>query len=217
MEFIEYFSGLATFLATQPLLALAILAIFVGVLGGMLRRPAPRIGGFLRGMSNLGLVAALLLTIAQVTRFTTDKDFALPQFGMPRQSVEGNETRVPISDDGHFWITARVNGVEQQFLVDTGATVTAVSPQTAELAGIESKPIRQSVLMRTANGVVQAEVATIDELSFGNVVARDLDTVVAPGLGDANVIGMNFLSRLASWRVEGGTLILVPHHPQTVS
>jgi aspartyl protease family protein len=39
--------------------------------------------------------------------------------------------------------------------------------------------------------------------------------VIAPGLGETNVIGMNLLSRLASWRVEDGTLILVPHHPQT--
>src|SRR3546814_10020016 len=28
----------------------------------------------------------VLLTIAQVTRFTTDRDFALPQLGLPRQS-----------------------------------------------------------------------------------------------------------------------------------
>jgi len=211
------FSELGEFLVGQPLLALALVAILIGVLGGMLRRALPRLGAFLRGVSNLGLVAALLLTIAQVTRFTTDRDFALPQLGMPRQSVEGNETRVPISDDGHFWISAEVNGVEQQFLVDTGATITAISPRTAELSAVTSKGIPHSVLMRTANGVVQAEVARIDELSFGNVVARDLDAVVAPGLGDANVIGMNLLSRLASWRVEGGTLILVPHHPQAES
>ena len=50
----------------------------------------------------------------------------------------------------------------------------------------------------------------------GNVVARGLDTVIAPGLGNTNVIGMNLLSRLASWRVEGQTLILVPNNPQPV-
>jgi aspartyl protease family protein len=72
-------------------------------------------------------------------------------------------------------------------------------------------------MMRTANGTIQAELVTVEELRFGNVVARDLDAVVAPGLGEANVIGMNLLSRLASWRVEGRTLILVPHHPQDVS
>jgi aspartyl protease family protein len=28
---------------------------------------------------------------------------------------------------------------------------------------------------------------------------------------------MNFLSKLQSWRVEGQTLVLVPHHPQHVA
>lgn len=216
MHMADYISDLAAFLASQPLLALAIAAIFVSALGGMIGRAMPRTGALLRGVSNLGLVAALLLTIAQVTRFTTSSDFAFPQFGMPQQTVEGNETHVPLSDDGHFWITAEVNGIEQRFLVDTGATITAISPRTADLSAVEPKPIRQSVAMRTANGIVQAELATIGELRLGNIVARDLDAVVAPGLGDANVIGMNFLSRLASWRVEGKTLILVPNNPQPV-
>jgi aspartyl protease family protein len=206
--------GLITFLTNQPLLALAIASILVATLGGMLRRASPLLGGFVRGVGNLGLVAALLLTIAQVTRFTTGNDFALPQLGMPDQSVEGGETRVPMDRDGHFWITASVNGAKRRFLVDTGATLTAVSPSTAQAGQLKEKALSQAVLMRTANGTVQAQLTTIDELRFGSVVARDLDAVVAPGLGEANVIGMNLLSRLASWRVEGRTLILVPHHPQ---
>ncbi|GGN47994.1 hypothetical protein GCM10011349_17020 [Novosphingobium indicum] len=210
------FSEIMAYLAEQPLLALAIAAIFVTVLGGMMRRGAPILGGFLRGVGNLGLLAALLLTIAQVTRFTTGNDLALPQLGMPRQSVEGAETRVPMQADGHFWIRAAVNGVERDFLVDTGATLTALSPRTASDAEIRQNPMNRSVMMRTANGTIRAQLGTIDELRMGNIVARDLDAVVAPGLGDANVIGMNLLSRLASWRVEGKTLILVPHHPQPV-
>jgi aspartyl protease family protein len=47
-------------------------------------------------------------------------------------------------------------------------------------------------------------------LHFGNVTARGLDAIIAPGLGQTNVVGMNLLSRLASWRVEGNTMILVP-------
>jgi aspartyl protease family protein len=211
------FAGLIEFLARQPLLALAIAAIFVSTIGGMLRRPLPIFGGFVRGIGNLGLIAALLLTIAQVTRFTTSSDVALPQFGMPSQTVEGGETRVPMGRDGHFWLNATINGVERRFLVDTGATLTAISPSTASEAELEPKPLSQAVMMRTANGTIQAELVTVKELRFGNVVARDLDAVVAPGLGDANVIGMNLLSRLASWRVEGRTLILVPNHPQEVS
>ena len=182
----------------------------------MVRLAAPTLGRLLQGIGNLGLVAALLLTIVQVARFTTGTDLALPQLGLPEQTVSGGETRIPMSNDGHFWLRARVNETPRRFLVDTGATLTAVSPATAELAGVSAGPLQQSVILKTANGAIRAELGTIDELRFGNIVARDLDTVVAPGLGETNVIGMNFLSRLASWRVEGRTLILVPNHPQPV-
>lgn len=210
-------SQILNFLAGQPLLALAVTGIAASMLGGLLRRPAPMLGGFVRGLGNLGLLAAMLLTIAQVTRLTTGTDFAFPQLGIERQTVEGGETRVPMQSDGHFWINASVNGVKRDFLVDTGATLTAISPATAEAAQLKANALNRSVLMRTANGTVEARLATIDELRIGSVVARELDAVVAPGIGDTNVIGMNLLSRLASWRVEGRTLILVPHHPQPVS
>jgi aspartyl protease family protein len=70
------------------------------------------------------------------------------------------------------------------------------------------------VILHTANGAATAETGAIDELRVGNIVARNLRVVTAPGLGELNVLGMNFLSKLQSWRVEGRTLILVPHHPQ---
>lgn len=202
------------FLAGQPLLALAMAAIVVTVIGGMLRRPLPLLGGFVRGLGNLGLLAAMLLTIAQATRLTTGVDFSAPQLGFERQSVSGGETRVPMGEDGHFWVRATINGVKRDFLVDTGATLTAIAPATADAARLKANPLNRTVLMNTANGTVEAKLATIDELRIGSVVARQIDAVVAPGLGETNVIGMNLLSRLASWRVEGRTLILVPHHPQ---
>jgi aspartyl protease family protein len=68
--------------------------------------------------------------------------------------------------------------------------------------------------LQTANGAAAAETGKVDEIRIGNIVARDLRIVSSPGLGDLDVIGMNFLSKLQSWRVEGRTLILVPHHPQ---
>ena len=205
------------FLAEQPLLALAMVAIFVTTLGGMIRRALPRTGGLVQGLGNLGLVAALLLTIAQFARFTTGSDLALPQIGMPEQRVAGGETRIPMSRDGHFWLEASINGVPRRFLIDTGATLTAISPDTATAAAVPQQAMRQTVTLRTANGNIRAELATIGELRFGNIVARDLDAVIAPGMGETNVIGMNLLSRLASWRVEQQTLVLVPNHPQNAS
>ena len=205
---------LTHFLYEQPLLSLAMVAILLVTLGGMILRAAPRTGRLLRGLGKIGLTGALLLTIAQVARFTSGTDLALPQIGMPAQSVSGGETRIAMSRDGHFWITAKVNDVQRRFLVDTGATLTAVSEATAQAADITAQPIQGSITLNTANGSIEAELATISSLRFGNVIARDLDAVIAPNIGETNVIGMNLLSRLASWRVEGRTMILVPHNPQ---
>lgn len=198
------------YISRQPLLALAMLAILLAVGGGMLRGALPKTAALLRGLGNFGLVAALLLTIAQVTRFTTGNDLALPQVGMPTQSISGGETRIEMDRDGHFWITANLNGSSHRFLVDTGATLTAISERTAIDAQVPKKSLRQTMQLRTANGTIEAELVSLDELRFGNIAARDLDAVVAPGLGDTNVLGMNFLSRLHGWRVEGRTLVLVP-------
>ncbi len=209
-------NDLIAFLAQQPLLLLAISAILVSVLGGMLLGVVPWLGRFLRGVGNLGLVAALLLTVAQAARMSSSSDVALTWAGMQKQEVAGDTTRIPLSPDGHFWINAQVNGEQRRFLVDTGATLTAISSSTALAAGVEPGPMDRGLILQTANGAVAAQTAVIGELRFGNIVARDLDAVITPGMGETNVIGMNLLSRLAGWRVEGRTLILTPKNPQVV-
>jgi aspartyl protease family protein len=119
-----------------------------------------------------------------------------------------------MAPDGHFWIRASIDGVRRRFLIDTGATLTAISRDTADDAGIAPAPLRQPVVLKTANGSTETQLATIGELRVGNAVARNMDAVIVPGTEDINILGMNFLSRLASWRVQGRTMILVPHHPQ---
>lgn len=130
------------------------------------------------------------------------------------EQVTGKETRVRMSPDGHFWVTVRFGDTTRRMLVDSGATVTALSADSASDAGLDVQQPAFPILIRTANGTIHAQTSTIDEMRLGNVVARALPVVVSPAFGDVDVLGMNFLSRLQSWRVEGNTLILVPHHPQ---
>ena len=89
-------------------------------------------------------------------------------------------------------------------------TLTAISAPLAERAGLEPRRGGIPIMLGTANGTVQAHVATIDSLTFGNVSASGTDAAIAESFGDFNVIGMNVLARLGSWRVEDNTLILVP-------
>src|SRR6476619_866194 len=50
---------------------------------------------------------------------------------------QGQETRIPMAIDGHFWVEARLNGQNVKFLVDSGATTTTIDRDTAKAAGIE--------------------------------------------------------------------------------
>jgi aspartyl protease family protein len=155
-----------------------------------------------------------LLVVLQLSRLDPRFSMAVPELGMPEQVVAGGETRVPLSRDGHYWLEAEVNGHRVPFLVDTGATLTAVSEETARIAGLEARDGGLPIRLQTANGAVAAHLTNIDSLRFGNVLANGLDAVIAPGLGETNVIGMNLLSRLASVRIEQGLMILVPNNPQ---
>ena len=128
------------------------------------------------------------------------------------QAVEGRETRIRMAQDGHFWADVTIDGVSRRMLIDSGATTTAISQGTAQAAGLEEdSPF--PVILNTANGQVTGRTATAERVVIGSVTARDLPVVMSPAFGETDVIGMNFLSRLASWRVEDRTLILTPSTP----
>lgn len=134
---------------------------------------------------------------------------ASEKLGYEQQSVQGDTVRIKMSPDGHFWARVQINGVERRMLVDSGATITAISPETAEAADVKPS-LAPPVLIETANGTVQAQRARAEDVAIGPLSTQDLPLVVGDSFGDLDVLGMNFLSRLKSWRVEDRTLILEP-------
>lgn len=129
---------------------------------------------------------------------------------MKSSHAEGQSLRVPIGPDGHFWVDATVNGAPARFLIDSGASVTALSVPTARAAGLNFDLNGPSVKMMTANGKIDAQRSTVSTLAISPIHASDLDIVVSPAFGNVNVIGMNFLSRLKSWGVQDGEMVLTP-------
>lgn len=134
---------------------------------------------------------------------------ASEKLGYETQSVQGETVRIRMSPDGHFWARVKINGVERRMLVDSGATVTAISADTAAAAGVKPR-LAPPVLIETANGTVEAKPARADDVAIGPLTTQDLSVVVGDSFGDLDVLGMNFLSRLKSWRVENRVLILEP-------
>ena len=189
---------------------LLVLALPIAALAG---RRVPLLRMLAMGALWVGIFAVGLLLVAERERFDPYVSRLAAALKLDNQSVEGDETRIRMASDGHFWARVTIGGVDRRMLVDSGATVTALSTDTAAAIGLKVHRPMFPMLLKTANGTITADVATVGELRLGDVVARDLSVVVSPAFGDADVLGMNFLSRLKSWRVEGRTLILTPHHP----
>jgi aspartyl protease family protein len=126
--------------------------------------------------------------------------------GSPVQ--QGRETRIPMAIDGHFWVEGRINGQKVNFLVDSGATMTTIDRETAIRAGVTISP-RRDQFVRTGNGIIRVAGGSASELKIGGISRRDVGLQVVDN-DNLNVLGMNFLSSLRRWGVEGRWLVLVP-------
>ena len=120
---------------------------------------------------------------------------------------EGKQTRIPMAIDGHFWVTAKLNGRDVKFLVDSGATTTTIDLDTAKAAGIQVSA-RRDQFVRTGNGVIRVSSGRAEELAIGGITRRNVALEIADN-DDLNVLGMNYLSSLSRWGVEGRWLVLV--------
>lgn len=121
--------------------------------------------------------------------------------------VQGRETRIPMAIDGHFWVQGRVNGIPTKFLVDSGATMTTIDRETAIRAGMNVSP-RPDQFVRTGNGIIRVSSGRARDLSIGGIERHGIGVQVADN-DNLNVLGMNFLSSLSRWGVEGRWLVLV--------
>ncbi len=118
------------------------------------------------------------------------------------------QMRIPMAIDGHFWVDAKVNGKRVKFLIDSGATMTTIGRDVAERTGVQINPTADQVV-RTGNGIIRVSSGRARSLQLGTIERRDMGVHVADH-EDLNVLGMNFLSSLERWGVEGRWLVLVP-------
>jgi aspartyl protease family protein len=190
-----------------PLGGLYILMAVMLILGTLMSRREP-------GARLITLALAwIAIFAAGFVLFTFRDDFGwvaqrlrAEALGTPVQ--QGRETRIPMAIDGHFWVDGRINGRKVKFLVDSGATMTTIDRETAIEAGVPVSP-RPDQLVRTGNGIIRVSSGRAAELKVGGIRRRDVGLQVADN-DNLNVLGMNFLSSLSRWGVEGRWLVLVP-------
>jgi aspartyl protease family protein len=176
------------------------------VLGSLMARREPAAKLFTMALAWVAIFAAgfVLFTFRDNLGWVAQR-LKSEAVGTPVQ--QGPETRIPMAIDGHFWVDAKLNGRDVKFLVDSGATTTTIDRETARAAGVEVAS-RRDQFVRTGNGVIRVAGGRAQELTVGGIVRHDVALEIADN-DDLNVLGMNYLSSLSHWGVEGRWLILV--------
>lgn len=119
---------------------------------------------------------------------------------------------VQARSDGHFHLTLHINDVPVDFIVDTGATQLVLSQADATRIGLNPETLPYLGQGRTANGIVGLARVVLPDvvLGAGDLVIRDTDVpaFVNDGQLDISLLGMGYLRRFASIRIEGDQLVL---------
>ena len=119
-----------------------------------------------------------------------------------RFRAEGDVIEIRRGPDGHYHWPGTINGRSVDFLVDTGATGTAISGALARELGLVALGTVES---STAGGTVMGQVVRADVVLDGGVRADRLPIVALPALGDRPLLGMDVLGRL-HWQQRDGVM-----------
>lgn len=155
----------------------------------------------------LVLVAALAVPDL-VARFGPTASVPAPPPPQPPSETSGSY-RIAADRSGHFLVQARIDGRDVEALVDTGATVVALTYEDARRIGAIGPADRFDDQVATANGIARARRVRLQSVRVGPITVSGIDALVAePGALGVNLLGMSFLRRLQRFEVSGGLLLL---------
>ncbi|OGN49850.1 MAG: hypothetical protein A2352_08860 [Caulobacterales bacterium RIFOXYB1_FULL_67_16] len=122
----------------------------------------------------------------------------------------GTTTQVVKGPDGHYWAQAKIDGRAVQVLVDTGASVVALTRADARRLGVDPAPEAFTGKVQTASGVVRAAPVRLKTISVAGVRVNDVEAlVVEEGLA-YSLLGMSYLGRLSAFEATPTGLTLRP-------
>ncbi len=127
----------------------------------------------------------------------------------PASPADSRSVTLSRNAQGHFQTDARVDGRRLTFMVDTGASVIALTADTASSLGIHPTPNDYTAPVKTANGVIRAAPVELSMVEIEDISLHNVSAIVLPdGALSDNLLGMSFLSRLHRWEFADGRLVL---------
>ena len=136
---------------------------------------------------------------------------ASPAPSTAKNAIPAGPRQFSIAADyrGHFTVHPTVRNKRLRMLVDTGASLVALTDADARSLGLKLRPAEYRIRMSTANGVIAAAAVHLDELTLGEITVRRVDAVVMPaGALETSLLGMSFLKRLSAFEIAAGRLLL---------
>ena len=179
-----------------------------------------------------GCVAALVVGALVLTHYQQTKQLVAQMFGIRQpattfgsmssklntdnapskvatESVSGRSVELSAPRNGHFFADAEINGRSVNVMVDTGASMVALTYEDARRAGLTPRDSDFTHRANTANGVAKVAPIVIDRLSIGNVEVRNVQAaVMEEGKLDTTLLGMTFLGKLSKFQMQSGKLVL---------
>ncbi len=192
------------------LIYLGLLLLFVGagVWWGFMRGNLSRSLRHAAVWVVIGAVIAIGYSFRDQVQFITDRVIAdhVPGYGF---DADDNQVSFRTGPDGHFHVTALVDGVEILFLVDTGASDVVLTEVDARRLGFDPARLNYSQVYSTANGMVRGAPVRLDLMTIGPVSVANVRASVNQASMDRSLLGMSFLSRIGGYQVRGEVLTLM--------
>ena len=114
--------------------------------------------------------------------------------GTPQAATGTQEIVLPAGLGGHFMSAGAINGRPVQFMVDTGATVVALSQAEAQRIGLDYRNAPRAVT-QTANGAVPVHRVSLNTVRVGEVEVNHIEAIVMPAQMPYVLLGNSFLAR----------------------
>lgn len=114
------------------------------------------------------------------------------------------------SHDGHYWAEAVIDRRAVRLLVDTGASVVALTREDARRLGLDLKPQDFSSTVNTASGPGRAARLTLASVSIGGTRVERVEAMVVEKGLTQSLLGMSYLGRLSGFEATPQGLTLRP-------
>lgn len=128
----------------------------------------------------------------------------------PETAVTGwaEEVILHREGDGHFYADVTVDGRDFRMLVDTGATVVALTGDDAAAMGLEWYQDEIAPVAQGASGPVEGVNTTIGRMSLGGLEASRVQAIIIPEGARTSLLGQSFLSTIGRVEIYGDRMVL---------